>query len=194
MGLAPLLEKGTVLSIFKETSDAKPQWEISINSDRDLEICRCDDTGNIPVMVLKTDGSIVLSEEGKEISFAGTVRMPTREGTLFRGEVPADGYWHDITGALEGSLALEVAAAAGKKYSGKHAILIATAVTCFGKRSKIRKIRSCYGMYGYKICLRWKKKRGEHKARLQLKTIFKYGDDIQIRYHITSLWNDRPEE
>jgi hypothetical protein len=193
MGLAPLLEKGTVLSIFKETSDAKPQWEIVINPNRDLEICRCVDTGNIPVMALKADGSIVLSEKGKEIMFAGTVRMPVREGTLFQGEVPADGYWHDITGALEDSSALEVVAAAGKKHSGKHAILVATAVTCFGKHSKIRKTRSHYGMYGYKICLRWKKEKGEYKARLQLKTIFKYGDDVQIRYHITSLWNDKQE-
>jgi hypothetical protein len=190
MGLAPLLEHGSVLSVFKETSDAKPQWELVINQGRDLEICRCTDAGNIPVVSLKIDGSIVLCETGKATVFGGTVNMPVREGTYYRGSVPADGYWHDITGELEGNVALEVAAAAGKQHSGKHAIVVATAIACFGAHTKIRKTRSYYGMYGYKICLRWKKIRNRFKAKLQMKTIFQYGDNTQIQYHITSLWND----
>lgn len=45
-------------------------------------------------------------------------------------------------------------------------------------------------MYGYKICIRWK--RNETKARLQIKTIFKYGENVQIRYHVTGLLSSEP--
>ena len=48
MGLAPLLEKGTVLSVFKEMSDAKPQWEFAINQEKSLEIRRFEETGSVP--------------------------------------------------------------------------------------------------------------------------------------------------
>jgi hypothetical protein len=187
IGLAPLLDKGTVMSIFKESSDVTPQWDIAINQERSLEIRRCEDPNNIPVLTLKTDGSIEIGEKGKAIIFNGGVQAPVREGNLFQGEVPADGHWYDITDSLGGCCALEVVATVGKRHTGKHAILVATATTCFGNHSKIKKTNSYFGMYGHKICLKWKKIKGEYKAKLQLKTIFKYGEDIQIQYHITSL-------
>lgn len=189
MGLAPLLEKGTVLSVFKEMSDAKPQWEFAINQENSLEIRRFEETGSVPLLTLKTDGSVGITEKGKEAVFGGTVRMEAREGSLYRGKAPADGYWHDITDELDGCRVLEITAVVGKKHSGKHAVLTATATACFGHHSKIRKTDSYFGLYGNKIRIRWKKTKGGYSAKLQLKTIFKY-DDTDIHYHITSLWND----
>ena len=188
MGLAPLLDKGIVMSVFKESSDPKPQWEIAITQERNLEIRRCDDDTTVPVLTLNIDGSVNLAESGQKSILGGAIQMPVREGSLYKGFVPADGHWHDITDDLDGCQALEIVATAGKRQTGKHAVLVATATTCFGKHSKIRKTRSYFGLYGYKICLRWKK--GENKARLQIKTIFKYGEDIQIRYHVTGLLNE----
>jgi hypothetical protein len=190
MGLAPLLDKGTVMSVFKESSDPKPQWEIAITQERNLEIRRCDGDTSVAVFTLNSDGSVNIAESEKKSILGGTIQMPIREGSLYKGSVPADGIWHDITDDLDGCQALEIVATAGKRHRGKHAILVATATTCFGKHSKIRKTRSHFGMYGYKICIRWK--RNETKARLQIKTIFKYGENVQIRYHVTGLLSSEP--
>ena len=194
MGLAPLLEKGTVLSVFKEMSDAKPQWEFAINQENNLEIRRFEEIGSIPLLTLKTDGSVEITGKGKKAVFGGTIRMAAREGSLYRGKAPADGCWHDVTSKLDGCPVLEITAVAGKKHSGKYAVLTATATACFGRHSKIRKIDSYFGLYGNKIRIRWKKTRGRYSAKLQLKTIFKYDDDTDIHYHITSLWNDTTSE
>lgn len=192
VGLAPLLEKGTVMSIFQEASDQKPKWEIAIDQKNgNLEIRRFEDIESVPLLSLCPDGSIKLGEENKQSEFNCGIQMPVREGSLYQGAVPANGVWHDITGALEGVQALEVVAVAGKRYTGKHAVLVATATICFGAKGKIAKTSSYYGVYGYKISIRWKKnKSGKNKTGvLQLKTLFKYGEDIYIHYHITSLWN-----
>jgi hypothetical protein len=187
MGLAPLLEKGTVISVFKEPADSKPQWEIAINTERCLEIRRCKNDNVFPVLILKSDGTVELGTEGCETVLKDVLRMPVREGTLYRGSVPANGYWHDITDALSGYQVLEVTAYAGKKGSGKHAVLFATATACFGAKAKIKKTSSHYGNYGHKIRLRWKKSDGNFQAKLQLKTIFKYDNETTIKYHITGL-------
>ena len=188
MGLAPLLEKGTVLSVFRKTTDDKPQWEVAIDQmNGNLEIRKHQDDKYISVLVLKTDGSIQYGEKGKNAIFNGNVSMPVREG-IYSENVPADGKWHDVSEKFDGCQALEIVAMAGKKSTGKHAVLMAFATTCFGSHSKIKKIRSYYGQYGYKICIRWKKcKEDNNKCRLQLKTKFHYGEEIQIHCHITSL-------
>jgi hypothetical protein len=194
MGLAPLLENGTVISIFKELADSEPQWEIAINQERCLEIRRCEDDKHTPVLVLRPDGVIELGGRGEAIVLKDTLQTPVREGSLYRGSVPADGFWYDITGELDGCQALEVTAyASGRQHSGKHAVLVATATTCFGAHSKIRKTASHYGSYGHKICLRWKKSDGKFKVKLQLKTIFKYDNKAQIHYHITGLIHDNTQ-
>lgn len=192
MGLAPLLGKGTVLSVFKEISDAKPQWELAINRENSLEIRRTreGEKDATALLTLKADGSVEVTEEGKMAIFGGTVRMAAREGSLYRGLAPADGRWHDVTNALDGCQVLEVVATTGERNSGRHAVLTATATTCFGRHSKIRKTDAHFGLYGNKIRIRWKKTKGEYSAKLQIKTIFKYDEGTNIRYHIASLCHD----
>lgn len=199
--LSPLLGKETLVSLFRETIASSPQWEISIDKNNgDLHISRIDENEKTLLLGLRTDGSLSLGEKGREILFSGALRMPAREGTLLRGEVPADGRWHDLTeisaeGRPEtkvwrGCRALEVVASVGVEGSGRHAILVATATTCFGESSKVKKVSSYYGSFGNRILLRWQKiKQERHTCKLQLKTILKYGDDAVIRYHVTSLWN-----
>jgi hypothetical protein len=187
MGLAPLLGKETVISVFKEPADSKPQWEIAINTNCCLEIRRCREEEVVPVLVLKPDGTVELGAKESETVLKNVLRMPVREGNLYSGSVQADGYWHDITDNLSGYQALEVTAYAGKKGSGKHALLVATATACFGTNAKIKKMNSHFGSYGHKIRLRWKKTGDNFQVKLQLKTIFKYDNETEIKYHITGL-------
>ncbi|MDR1679406.1 MAG: hypothetical protein LBR81_06455 [Prevotellaceae bacterium] len=185
IALAPMLDKGTVLSVFMEMSDTKPQWEIAITPERSLEIRSCCSEQSVPMLTLGSDGSVRIGEKGKTTQLSGTLQMPVREGSLYSGLVPANGRWQDITPDLDGCQALEIVAAASKRQTGKHAVLVATATVCFGKRTKIQRIRSHFGFFGHKICIRWKK--NGTRARLQIKTLLNYGEEIPVRYHVTGL-------
>jgi hypothetical protein len=193
VGLAPLLESGAVISVFKEPADLKPQWEVAINAERNLEIRRCEDENRIPVLVLKPDGAVELGRKGKETVVKDLLQVAVREGNLYRGNALADGRWHDITGNLEGCRALEVVAYAEKRHSRKCAVLVATATVCCGAHPSIRKVRSHSGGCGHKIRLRWRKSKRTLTAKLQLRTTSKYGDDTQIHYHVTGLLHDQAQ-
>jgi hypothetical protein len=193
VGLAPLIEAGAVISVFKEPADPKPQWEVAINAERNLEIRRCEDDKRIPVMVLKPDGAVELGRKGRETVVKDLLQVSVREGNLYRGNAPADGRWHDITDNMEGCRALEVVACAEKSHSRKRAVLVATATVCCGAHPSIRKVSSRCGGYGHKIRLRWRKSKRTLTAKLQLRTISKCGDDTQIRYHVTGLLHDQAQ-
>lgn len=193
MGLAPLSDKGTVLSVFRKTSDSKPQWKIAIESKHgNLEIHNGNSQDDTPAIVLKTDGAIEFGGGGNsQFVFNGKISAPVREGVYSEKELFANGKWQDVTDDLDGCQALEVVAIAGKKNSGKHAVLLAFATNCFGRRGKIKKLRSNFGQQGYKICIRWKKSENdENKYKLQLRTWLHYGEEVKIRCHITSLLNE----
>ncbi|MEG2070837.1 MAG: hypothetical protein RR034_05635 [Bacteroidales bacterium] len=188
--LSPLYENGVVLTVFNDQEHEIPQWEIAINRDsNDLSIQRVQQGKAIPAILLKSDGAIVLGNSDKDILLRGNLHTSGRTGTFSEGWINADGKWHDITDYLEGMWALEVVAGCGKAYTGKHAILLATATHCYGSRAKIKKIRSFFGVFGNKISIRWKK--SDLKAKLQLRTVFNYGEEVKIRYHVGKLWNDQ---
>ncbi|MFV0311289.1 MAG: hypothetical protein ACK5KN_06530 [Dysgonomonas sp.] len=187
--LSPLVgEKRVVMSVFRESGDPKPEWELSVGKSGELKICRYGEDSSAPLIILNTNGGVEIGCKEKDICLNGMVNIPGRKGTFAQGHVPADGKWHDITEELEGVCALEVVAASGRKHTGKHAILVAMATHCFGDKPKIRKIRSHYGVFGNKLNIRWV--RNELKSKLQVKSIFYYGDDIQIYYQISSLWDN----
>lgn len=195
IGLAPLVgKKRVVMSVFRESGDPKPDWEFSIGIKGELKICRHGEDSSEPVLILNTDGSVEIghketdTEKEKDIYLNGMINMPGRKGTFAIGQVAADGKWHDITDELEGVCALEVVAASGRRHSGKHAILVAMATHCFGDRPKIKKIRSHFGTFSNKLNLRWVK--NGLKCKLQVKTLFYYGEDIQIHYQISKLWDN----
>lgn len=187
--LSPLIgEKRVVMSVFRESGNPNPEWEISIGTAGELKICQFGKDNSIPAIVLHTDGSIEIGSERSNVILKGQLASPGRKGTYIEDSVPADGQWHDMSEDMEGVCALEVVAAAGRRHSGKHAVLVAMATHCFGARAKIKNIRSCYGMFGNKIKLRWVK----HglACRLQIKTIFNYGEDMQIHFQVSRLWDN----
>lgn len=189
IGLAPLQGNETVMSVYREPGDSKALWEIAVdNQTGNLKIGKCSESGITPLLTLRTDGDVELGEENGQVHFSNQVNMSARKGSFQEwSNVPANGRWHDITPELEGCWALEVVAGAGRRHTGKHALLVATAIHCFGKKPRIRATQSYYGSYGNKLKLRWV--RNGFKCKLQVRSFFGYGDDIQINYHITRLWD-----
>ena len=103
--------------------------------------------------------------------------------------VPADGRWYPIIEGLDNCQAFEVVARAGKRGSGKFAILHAIALSAYGRsHSRIRKTSAHYGFFWNKLSLRW---RGStHNYRLELRTDNNFGENTRIYYAITRLWDD----
>jgi len=77
-----------------------------------------------------------------------------------------------------------------KKGTGKFAIMHATALSVFGpKGGKIRRTNAHYGFFWNKLNLRWT---GNSKNySLEIKSNSNYGEDVDIYYTITKLWDDQ---
>ncbi len=183
--LAPEPGKSAVLSVCRQSSDEQALWQVSLDQDTG---CLSVGLRGRPLAVMNIDGTVTLGEYGGAVVMKGTLQAASRRGAFAQGEVPANGRWQDITEELEGCWALEVVAGCGRKNTGKHSLIVADAVHCFGARPKIRKISSHYGIRGHRIRLRWVK-RG-YACVLQVRTSFNYGSDIRIRYHIARLWDE----
>jgi hypothetical protein len=192
IGLAPLSQNGTIISTYRHPGDANPVWEIAINRDNaDLQIKRCNENIAQPVITLKHDQK---KNSTQEIRFDGIVCSPARKGTYKCGTVPANGQWHDIIGdgdrMQDGCWAFEVVAGCGERSKGRYALVVATALHCFGNNPKIHKVRSHFGYFGNKIGMRWLKVKDKFSCKLQVKTRSSYGEDAMIHYQITNLWDN----
>lgn len=188
LSLAPLDEEGHVTSFFQKIDDEKSKWSITLDKE----------SGNL--VVRKWDGSemVVLSQDGKvgidsgipqyQFQTSQTAGFYGRAGTYASGEAPADSHWQNVMETDEGCFAFEIIAGCGKQQYGKYALVVATAIHCFGAHPRIRKTQSHYGSRFNKIMLRWRKING--KVVLQMKTRYDYGYGIMIRYNISSLWDD----
>ena len=126
-----------------------------------------------------------------KLDVKGWVGMEGRMGTFGSGPgfVPADGRWHPIITELDNCQAFEIVARAGKKGTGKFAIMHAIALSAYGRsHSRIRKTGAHYGLFWNKLNLRW---RGTtHNYSLELRTNRNFGAGININYSITRLWDD----
>jgi len=185
--LSPVSESDTVLSVSRKQDDPTPLWKVAISQENSLEIRHCDGEAEFPALLLSADGTIALGNDDRVMLQHGAIRAKFREGMLYEGSVAADGKWRDITGELAGIQALEVAAFAGNTGDKKQAVLIAVATCCSGRHAEITQTRSYSRYFVHKIRLRWKKTKKADKAKLQVKTVWKYGNDKQIHYHITGL-------
>lgn len=187
IGLTPKTSQGTVISVFRNPEDTRAIWEIAVDKNNaDLHIRRCEGEESVPLTIFKY--------EIPEVVFDGIISSKGRKGVFKTGSVPADGTWQDIfepEDCIEsGCWAFEIAAGCGERQKGRYALVAATAVQCFGANPKIHTTQSHYGQWGNKIKIRWKKIKGEHNARLQMKTYFRYDEDVRIRYQICNLWDN----
>lgn len=127
----------------------------------------------------------------------GYAAMEGRIGTYQSGTVDADGKWHELPGLkkLNNCNAFEIVARAGKKGTGKFAILHAIAVCAYGPSGgKIKKTSTCFGFYWNKLSVRWRGDKHNYRLELCSKSHYGKGGDgknIPIYYHVTKLWEDK---
>jgi hypothetical protein len=124
-----------------------------------------------------------------ELDVGGTVACSARRGA--EGLIAfADSEWHTIREGMQGCVALEVVAGTGKEGTGKYALLHAFALKVFDAKGEITYHRTHYGARRHRLDLRWLQETGSATFKLQIKVNCHYGAGVQIRCHITSLWDD----
>lgn len=195
--IASMGNSNKFLSLYKNINDLDPFFSLEkdeqgVESLKINPVRETEKASNDSSFYFDVEGRLGIgkkSEEAFRLDVNGFVGMQGRMGTFLSGKVPADGQWHTIVDGLDNCNAFEVVARTGKRGTGKFAILHAIALSAFGgSRSKIRKTSAHYGFFWNKLKLRW---RGTtHNYSLQLKTGNNYGEDIDIYYHISKLWDD----
>lgn len=198
--IAPGGDSNKLISFFEDIKQKDPQWDISINPTETIKGLSFSEKDGRDRLFLCQGGHVGVGTiaPAYKLDVNGTAGMKSRVGTLqAKSEVAADSEWHIILDKLEGCHAFEVVAKAeGVKKRGKYAMAHAIAIsTQSGISSKIRVTQSYYGWYWHRLKFRWgRSENGQY--RLEMRTVGHYGTDeqnnvIQIKYHITSLWDDR---
>ena len=121
----------------------------------------------------------------------GVVASSGRIGAAGANAAPADAEWHTIAGPFRACTALEVVAGAGKKDTGKYALMHAFALRTFDAKGDFTYHQAHYDSRRHRMQLRWLDDRqvpGDYY--LQIRVNCAYGADTWIRYHLTSLWLD----
>jgi len=194
--LAPEYEKSErALSFINRIGGEYPNWSVSLvqGEDPGLGIVQPkskDNTKDETRLFFHKNGNIGVHNTSPktDLEVDGILGMQSRVGTYKLATVVADGKWHTILDNQEGSNAYEVVAHVGKKGTGRHALLHATALSVFGQ-NRIRRTQTWFGWWWWdRLAIRWK---GSQKGyKLQLKTRSDYGKSIEIKYYITCLWNN----
>lgn len=189
-----------LVSFYKDINSIDPFYVISKDkTDPDcLKLQAFDESANdiennSTAFFLHTNGKVGIGKtcaDQYKTEIDGFVGMQGRIGTFKSGSVHADGTWQAIISNLKNGQAFEIVARAGKKGTGKFAIMHATALSVFGpKGGKIRRTNAHYGFYWNKLNLRWT---GNSKNyNLEIKSNSNYGEGVDIYYTITRLWNDQ---
>lgn len=189
----------SLISFFRNQDPEHPIWSIEYSGNNDGLLFN-NQHNELTPLTLSADGKVgVRTKTPKwDLDVAGVVSAQGRVGTYKEGLVPADGKWHDLTGELSGVQAFEIVAGAGKRKTGKYALIHAIALNAFNPRGwlfnffnlkkPIKSRQAYYRAMSDKLKLRW---RGDNKKyTLQIKSNSDYGDDIKIRYYVTRLWFD----
>jgi hypothetical protein len=195
-----------MLTFFKKVDDLDPFFFIEVDETGSYSL-KLKPNLNLPdeelddkAFYFDEDGSFGIGkrrEEGIKLNVGGFASSEGRTGSYRKGTVPADGKWHPILADLNNCHAFEIIARTGKKTTGRFSILHATALSTFGRsHSKIRKTTAYYGSWLNKLNIRWKSI-GTYNYQLQLRSNRNYGDNTDIYFRITNLWEDSlflPEE
>lgn len=189
-------ESERLISFYKNIQDEQPQWSIELNNENQNGLGFVEP---VPGKTEEANTRMFLQQGGKigvgtvvpktNFEVVGTLGMQSRVGTYKLATVPADGKWHTIIPDLNGCHAFEIVAQVGKQKSGKYALLHAIAMSTFGKsKSKIKTTQAHYGWWWNKIALRWTG--STYNFSLQMKSRSSYGNQQEIKFHITELWGN----
>lgn len=188
--LTPIGTSEKLMSFYKSIEDKSPAWSFNINrGDANLNI---NNHLGDSIVTLNKEGLVGINNTNPqlELDVNGTVGMKGRIGTGYTGKILADGNWHPVLTELNGCHALEVVAGVGKKKTGKYALIVANAISTFGKsKNKIKILQARYGVRCNMIRLRWT---GDtYNYNLEMRTRCSYGDEYYVRYYISKLWFDQ---
>lgn len=192
-------ESQKLLSFYDDIKKRDPQWYVALNPNEVSRGLGFAESQNGTSLFLQDGGHVGIGTEDPQhtLDVHGTASMRRRVGSYQRqSEAAADGEWHIILNDLSGCHCFEIVAqVAGVRQRGKYAMAHAIAVSAFDSGSnKIKVTQACYGFFWHRLRFRWR--RSENGTyRLEIRTADHYGTDeqnkvVQIRYHITSLWDD----
>ena len=200
--LAPEGDSKKLISLYDDVKEKDPLWDISLNPNETAKGLSISERGGENQLFLQNGGGIGIgtTTPSYQLDIKGTAGMKSRVGTYqIKDVVSADGEWHIIIDELEGCHAFEIVAKVeGVKKRGKYAMAHAIAISTFRSISnKINVTQAYYGWIWHRLKFRWKRSE-DGKYRLEIKTVGHYGTDeenkvIQIKYHVTSLWDNRLE-
>lgn len=198
--LAPGGDSKKLISFFEDIKQKEPQWDISINPTETIKGISFSEKNNASRLFIRNGGNVGVGTitPSYDLDVNGTTGLKSRVGVFQnKSEVAADSEWHIILDGLEGCNVFEIVAKAeGVKKRGKYAMAHAIAVNTHNSFSnKIRVTQAYYGWFWHRIKFRWKRS-ANGKYQLEVRTVGHYGTDernsvVQIKYHITSLWDDR---
>jgi len=193
-----------LISFFKSGAVKDAVWTIDYDGAHDRLLIRKPDAEaeSTPAMTFSGDGPVGVNNINPThtLDVGGVVAAQGRLGANpdKQKTVVADGEWHNISRPLRGCHAIEVMAGVGSKGTGRYALMHAVAINTFNPRGwlfnflnlkkRIKYQQAYYLARGNRIKLRWSQQ-GE-QYYLQMRTVCAYGDDVKIRYYLTSLWFD----
>ena len=192
-----------LISFFQDLVESNPQWSLSYDKDAG-KLCffhRDGDQTGDSVLTLSDQQQVGINQANPQYDFdvGGVSRTQSRIGgyPTITQTVPADGEWHDITEPLNGCHAFEVMAGAGHRHTGRYGLMHAIAMNAYNPRDWLerifkfkKKINYTHAFYlsrGNKLKLRWQ---GSEQYTLQIKSNCRYGEGIEISFHLTQLWLD----
>jgi len=198
--LSPIGESQKLISFFEDIKETHPAWSIAINPNERSKGLSISESTHGSRIFLQKGGNIGMGTTSPSfpLEVEGAVGMKTRVGTYpNKAVITADGEWHIMIENLAGCNMFEIVAKVeGMKQRGKYAFAHAIAVgTHDSRNNKIKITQAQYGWFWHRLKFRWKQTRNG-QYQLEIKSAQHYGNDennqvLQIKYHITSLWDDK---
>lgn len=187
----PAGDEEILLSFYDSLKDKKANF-VLVNAQGEAKgIILREKSSEHPTIFFEKGGNVGIGTDrpSQKLEVAGLIAAQGRVGSFKKGQVPADGEWHDMLTNLTGSQGFEIVAHAGRKQKGKYSLLHATALSTFGRsKPKITKTCAHFGFWWNKIDCRWT---GDtFNYRLQIRTGSNYGGDSKISFQVGKLWDD----
>ncbi|PIB35023.1 hypothetical protein BFP72_06255 [Reichenbachiella sp. 5M10] len=187
--LSPIGDSKKLMSFYRSIEEKSAAWSIDIErGTTDLHI---KNHRGHEVLSLRENGHVGINAKNAKttLEVGGVIGAHGRKGIAYDGKIPGDGNWHPMIENLRGCHAFEIVAGIGKQKTGKYALVVASALTTYGKsKSRIKILQAHYGSRGNKLQLRW---RGDiYDQRLEIRSRINYGDGFNIQFHVSKLWHD----
>ncbi|WP_297338265.1 adhesin [Algoriphagus sp.] len=187
----PSGDEEVLLSFYDSLKEKKASWVLVNGKGETKGIILKERGKENPTIFFQKGGNVGIgtAQPSQKLEVNGLIASQGRVGIYRKGQIPADGKWHDVLTNLTGAQGFEIVAHAGRKQKGRYALLHATALSTFGNsKPKISKTCAYYGFWWNKINCRWTGDTFDYK--LQMRTGSNYGGDSKITFRISKLWDD----